>query len=343
MKRRTFLGSGLGVTTVAAVPAVAQDSLSFSLVTDRAAAATTLAARMAAMSDGRIIFEVKAAGTEAAPGFLDSVASGEADLFLTSQDAFVARNPAFGLFSSMPGGMSASELESWIMVADGRMMWDALGEEFGIKSFSAGDDGAMPLWSREPINGLADLSSGPVGSTGLGLQLLNELGIGDVVDVMSGLDFKNLVAFDGFTPSQMAASGLLSSFPHMTTPNAGRPSATLGVGINLSRWTALPEADQFLIERCIMAEHGTQRALALHNNVLALNENASVIIEHETAQDVWDAQIAGANAILSKMFDAGDLAADAADAYLYFINDVAGWSAIGETAYFLGRKEALSQ
>jgi hypothetical protein len=43
------------------------------------------------------------------------------------------------------------------------------------------------------------------------------------------------------------------------------------------------------------------------------------------------------------MFDAGDFAADAADAYLYYIGDVAGWSEIGETAYFLGRKEALSQ
>jgi hypothetical protein len=92
-----------------------------------------------------------------------------------------------------------------------------------------------------------------------------------------------------------------------------------------------------------MAEHGTQRALAMHNNVQAISAAAETLITHDMPQDIWDAQIAGSNRILSAMFDAGDQAADAADAYLYFIRDVAGWSEIGETAYFLGRKEALSQ
>lgn len=343
MKRRTLLGAGLGVATVAAAPAIAQDQLSLSLVTDRTDAASALAARIAAMSGGRISLEVSVSGSDAAPGFLDSVSSGDVDLYLTAQDAFVPRNPAFGLFSAMPGGMTSSELESWIWVADGRLMWDLLCEEFGIKSFMVGDEGAMPMWSQAPITGLADLKAGPVGSTGLGLQLLKEMGIPDVVDVMSGADLTTLVAFDGLTVAQMASSGLLSKFPHMTTPNAGRPSAMLSVGVNLSRWSKLSEADQLLIERCFMAEHGTQRALSLHNNIVALNDPASTVSTHEMPADIWDAQIAGANVVLSKMFDANDAAADAANAYFYFISDVAGWSEIGETAYFLGRKEALSQ
>ncbi|MEH6524230.1 hypothetical protein [Sulfitobacter sp.] len=343
MKRRTLLGAGLGVAAVAAAPVAAQDQLSLSLVTDRIAAASDLSARISAMSGGRITVEVREADSDAAPGFLDDVSGGAADMYLTSQDAFVSRNPAFGLFAAMPGGMSASELESWILVGDGQLVWDALGEEFGIKCFMAGDDGAMPVWSREPINGLAGLQSGPVGSTGLGLQLLTEMGVGTVVDVMSGADYGPLLALEGFSAAQMAASGLLSSFPHMTTPNAGRPSATLSVGVNLSRWSSLSETDRFLIERGIIAEHGTQRALAMHNNVVTLGEVGPAVTAHEMPQDIWDAQIAAANTVLANMFDAGDFAADAADAYLYYIGDVAGWSEIGETAYFLGRKEALSQ
>jgi hypothetical protein len=81
----------------------------------------------------------------------------------------------------------------------------------------------------------------------------------------------------------------------------------------------------------------------MHNNVVTLAQAGSDITAHEMPQDIWDAQIAAANTVLANMFDAGDNAADAADAYLYFIADVAGWSEIGETAYFLGRKEALSQ
>ena len=342
MKRRTLLGGALGVATVAATPVVAQDKIVLSLLTDRSSAATALADRIGAISDGRISVDVRATDSETAPDFLDDVSGDSADMYLCSQDAFVSRNPAFGLFSAMPGGMSASELESWVFVSDGRLMWDSLGEALGIKSFIAGDDGAMPLWSRNPITGLSDLSSGPVGSTGLGQKLLEDMGVRKVVDVKSGNDVSSLIALEGFSPAQMAELGLLSDFPHMTTPNASRPSATLSVGINLSRWNALSEADQHLIERCITAEHGTQRNLAMHNNVVTLAEAGSNVTAHEMPQDIWDAQIASAGALLASMFDAGDAAADAADAYLYFIRDIADWSEIGETAYFLGRNQALS-
>lgn len=345
MKRRTFLGAGLGITATAAAaaPAAAQGQLSLSLLTDRAEVASALAERVAGMSDGRITLEVTVAGSDAAFGFLDKVSAGDADMYLTSQDAFVPRNPAFGLFSAMPGGMSASELESWILASDGGIMWDDLGAEFGVKCFMAGDDGVMPLWSRDPISGLADLASGPVGSSGLGLQLLTEMGVNETVDVLSGADLGSLVALEGLSAAQMAASGLLSTYPHMITPNAGRPSAMLSAGVNLERWSGLSETDQVLLERCIMAEHGTQRALTMHQNVAALSKAGSAIITHEMPEDIWAAQMAAANTLMVKMFDAGDLAADAADGYLYFIGDVAGWSEIGETAYFLGRKKALSQ
>lgn len=343
MKRRTLLGVGLGVAATSATPVVAQDRLTLSLVTDRGDAGASLAARIAAVTGGRITLDVTTAGSDAAPGFLDSVSGGDADMYLTSQDAFVARNPAMGLFAAMPGGMSPSELEGWIKVADGRFMWDLLGEEFGVKSFLAGDDGAMPMWSRAPITGLSDLSGGPVGSTGLGLQVLADMGVSNTVDVLSGADLSSLTALEGLSVMQMADAGLLGAFPHMTSPNAGRPSAAVSVGVNLSRWSALSDADKSMMEICIMAEHGTQRALAAHNNVVALTNAGSAVTSHEMPQDIWDAQIAGANTVMASMFDAGDVAADTADAYLYFIGDVAGWSEIGETAYFLGRKQALSQ
>jgi len=342
MKRRTLLRGALGVTTVAVTPVVAQDKITLSLVTDRQSAAAALALRIAAISDGRINIDVRATGSEKGLSFLDDVSAHGADMYLTSPDAFVSRNPALGLFSAMPGGLSASELESWLFVSDGGLMWDTLGEELGIKSFIAGDDGAMPLWSRKPITRLSDLSSGPVGSTGLGLQVLTEMGVRKVVDIMSDTDVSSLVALEGFSPAQMAKLDLLSDFPHMTTPNASRPSATVSVGINLSRWGALSKADQHLIERCITAEHGTQRNLAMHNNVVTLAQAGSAVTAHEMPQAIWDAQMASADVVLANIFDAGDAAADAADAYLYFIRDIANWSEIGETAYFLGRKQALT-
>ncbi|MEJ6403575.1 hypothetical protein [Yoonia sp. 2307UL14-13] len=341
MKRRTLLGAGLASASVLAVPATAQNRLALSLVTDRPDAANALAERVAKVSSDRITIEVAASDAADAAGFLDGVSGGGSDMYLTSSDAFVARNPAFGLFAAMPGGMSASELESWVLVADGRFMLDLLGEEFGIKAFIAGDDGAMPIWSRAPLQGLSDLIGGTVVSAGLGLNVLTEMGVGNTVDVMSATDLGGATAIEGLSITQMAAAGLLETFPHMATPNAGRPSAMLNLGVNITTWSNLPESDRMLLERCIMAEHSTQRALALHRNVTAIAD--ATVTAQAMPQDIWDAQITAANAVMTGMFDAGDVAADTADAYLYFISDVAGWSEIGETAYFLGRKQALSQ
>lgn len=341
MKRRTLLGAGLASASVLAAPATAQNRLTLSLATDRPDAAGALADRVARVSGGRISIDVAASGAADAAGYLDMVSGGQSDMYLTSPDAFVARNPAFGLFAAMPGGMSASELESWVLVADGRFMLDLLGEEFGVKAFIAGDDGAMPIWSRAPLQGLGDLTGGTVASAGLGLNVLAEMGVANTVDVMSDTDLSNATAIEGLSVTQMAAAGLLDTFPHMATPNAGRPSAMLSLGVNLSTWSGLSDADRMILERCIMAEHSTQRALALHRNVAAIADAA--VTEQEMPQDIWDAQIAAANTVMTGMFGAGDIAADTADAYLYFISDVAGWSEIGETAYFLGRKQALSQ
>ncbi len=344
MKRRTLLGTGLGVMAVAGTTAHAQSAVALTLVTDRPAAAQALADRVARTSGGTIQITVQTAPASDAAGFLSTVSSGGADMYLSAEEAFVDTNAAFGIFSSMPGGMSPSELESWVLVADGRFMWDILGEEYGIKSFMAGDDGPMPIWSKAPLSGAGDLTGSKVGSVGLGVNVMRAMGASDVSDIrISGVDVASLDAFEGLNVAQMAAAGLLGTFPHMTTPNAGRPASALSVGFNLGTWDALSETDQLLLDRCIMAEHGLNRAKAMHDSATALQAAGNAVTSHEMPQDIWNAQITASNATMLEIIESGDLGADVGDAYLYFIGDVAGWSEIGETAFFLGRKGALSQ
>lgn len=344
MKRRTLLGTGLGVMAVAGAPARAQSAVALSLITDRPAAAQSLADRVARTSGGTVQINVQSVPASDAAGFLATVSSGDADMYLSAEEAFIDTDAAFGIFSSMPGGMSPSELESWIQVADGRFMWDILGEEYGVKCFMAGDDGPMPIWSKAPLSGAGDLIGGPVGSVGLGVNVMRAMGASDVTDIRaSDPDLATLDAFEGLNVAQMAAAGLLDTFPHMTTPNAGRPASALSIGFNLGTWQGLTAEIQTLLERCIMAEHGSNRAKAMHDSAVALQAAGTAITSHEMPQDIWNAQINASNATMLEIIESGDLGADVGDAYLYFIGDVAGWSEIGETAFFLGRKGALTQ
>ncbi len=344
MKRRTLLGTGLGAMVVAGTPVQAQSATVLRLISDRPAAAQAFAERVTRISGGSLRIEVQSASATDPAGFLATVSDGATDMYLSAEEAFVGTDAAFGIFSSMPGGMSPSELESWILVADGRFIWDILGEAYGVKSFLIGDDGPMPIWSKVPLSGADDLLNGRVGSVGLGVNVMRAMGAADIVDMRANaVDVASLDAFEGLSVAQMAEAGLLPRFPHMTTANAGRPTSSLSVGFNLAVWDGLSESDQLLLESCMMAQHGDHRSKSLHDSAFALQAAGGDITSHEIPQDIWNAQITASNTVMLEIIESGDLGADVGDAYLYFIGDVARWSEIGESAFFLGRKGALSK
>ncbi|MEM9707723.1 MAG: hypothetical protein AAF871_02955 [Pseudomonadota bacterium] len=345
MKRRTVLGAGLGGLALSATAVSAQSRIPLSIVTDMPERAEGLARRVSAASAGRIAISVREAPASDAPGFLDAAGSGRVDGFVAYEDAFIADNPAYALFSAMPGGMSPSECEGWCEVADGTFFRDILGEEHGVKTFAFGDDGPMPLWSKEPLRGLSSLTSARIGTRGMGLQAYREMGAGSVEDITQARarDLRRFDLIEGMSYSEMAERELLGVFTHAVAPNAIRPMSTRAFGINLAKWQGMSPEDQTLLERCVTAEHGAIRAKAKHDNALTMRQVDGQVSSDAMPDDIWNAQIAAANALMGKMFDAGNTAADAADAYLYFLADVAGWSEIGEVAYFNGRKEVLSQ
>ncbi|WP_162561664.1 hypothetical protein [Yoonia vestfoldensis] len=344
MKRRTLLGTGLGAMVVAGQTAQAQTAMTLSLITDRPDAGRALAARLAAVSGGTIEVTVTESPSTEAAGFLDTVSSGGADMYLSAEEAFIGTNPAFGIYSAMPGGMSPSELEGWLSAGDGRFLLDLLGEEYGVKSFMIGDDGPLPLWSKAPLIGMNDLTGAAAGSVGLGVNAMRAMGVGNVVDIRAeAVDLSSLDVFEGLSVAQMDAQGLLATFPHITTPNAGRPSAALSLGVNLATWNALSDVNKSLLERAITAEHGMNRTITMHDSAVALQAAGDAITRHDMPADIWDAQIAAANQVMSDIFGSGNLGADVADGYLFFIGDVAGWSEIGEAAFVSARKGALAQ
>lgn len=343
MERRTVLGLGLGMGAVAASanPAAAQGAVSLTLKTDFADMGAALADRVSRTSGGEITINVEA--MDAGAGLLADVSGGSADMYLTVEDAFIAENPAFGFFACTPGGMSPSEFEAWVIVSDGRYMWDLLGESYGIKSFMAGDLGPMPIWSKAAIGSMSDLLNAKVGSSGLALMALQEMGVANVTDISDpGADLGGLDVIDGLSVAKMADRDLLGQFSHMTSANALRPMCGLSLGVNAESWAGLSETQQAMVERCIMAEHGVQRALAMHQNASVLSGAGDAVTSHAIPEDIWAAQMSAASGVVSSMFDAGDVPADTADAYLYFIEDVARWSEIGEAAFFNGRNSALS-
>ncbi|MFQ6553381.1 hypothetical protein AAD018_013670 [Aestuariibius insulae] len=339
MKRRSVLaglagGAGIGL----AAPALAQAARRLRMITDRSEDGTRLAERIARLSDGRVTLDLSVRPAEEAAGFREAVGDGSADLYLASDAAFVADDPALMLFSAMPGGMASQEMEAWIYVSSGAAVWDRIGQAANVTSFLAGDTGPMPIWSREPITSIASIQ-GPIASMGAGLLAWERMGVSPVA---LGADMTEAFGIEGLSVQEIVERDLHQTFPYLCAPSAGLPSSAITLGVNRDLVAELGESGALLIERCAAAHNGQVRSQAAYRNAQAFTAISSDVTLLDEAPELWQAQMEAGRALLEDMQGLDESRAGAVESYLLFLRDVAGWSDIGEASYFEGRKRILS-
>ena len=140
--------------------------------------AERVAARISALSGGRVEVQVYAAG-EIVPAFevLDAVGGGAADLGHTAAFYWQGKMPAAHFFTTVPFGLTPHEHVAWVEHGGGQALWDELYAPFGVKPFMAGNTGiCMGGWYRREIRSLDDLSGLKLRSVGLGGEVFRRLG-----------------------------------------------------------------------------------------------------------------------------------------------------------------------
>ena len=345
MTRRTFLKQSIGGAALVSVasPAVAQSATTLRLLTTDEQAASTLADLISTTTGGAMTVETTVVPIAEAETLLDRVASGDADMCLSSLDRFLAKNLAFGLFASMPFGMSTSELEGWVHASDGADMLSILGEENGVSFHFAGDTGTKPMWSKQPLTDVASLQRLAVGSTGLCSVNLQQIGVQSVADLHdAATDLSSLDVIDGLSVADMEQSGLLGEFTHATLANPNTPSGVLTLAISNGAFGGLTETEQLLLQRACSASLAIGRARRFHDHATAMAALGGAVTVSDLPEDIWRALSDGAQSVLTAIFEEGGTQATIVDAYVYFITDIATWSEIGEAAFFTGRKRLNS-
>ena len=152
MKRRAFLGgAGAALTALPAAPALARTRRELTMISvwpERlpGAGAKRIAERITAASDGALTVTVVPSGSLVPPfETFDAVAAGKADLYYGAEFFWHFKSPAFSLFSGLPFGLTATELNAWIRHGGGQKHWDALSARFNLKPFLAGNLGGSQI------------------------------------------------------------------------------------------------------------------------------------------------------------------------------------------------------
>lgn len=339
MTRRNFLKKSIGggALLVAAVPVASQTSESLRLLSADTTSAEALKLRIEVATDGGMPIELSS--VEDASTLLAAVANGEADMALAPLHRFVDQNLAFGMFDSMPFGLGAGELEGWISASDGREMLDLISGEFGTTCFLVKDDGVLPMWSRAPIADASSMSGLKIGSRGLGIQSLQAMGVTAVSDLNdASVSWSDLDVLDGVTVVEMQARGLTDTFPHLTNVNPNTPTCLSVLIVNNAKLDEMLDSARIVLQRACSAEFLTSRSKAFHDNATALSAAGDALSSYDLPDDVWTGLNTAAQSVLKDIFDSGQAQASIVDAYIYYLTDIAGWSEIGEAAYYSGRK-----
>ncbi len=193
MDRRTFLKStGAAVATGGAAAHVGsanaaqnRDGDQITLRTALAPAfangylrdrADRLSLRLRELTGGRIslqFFEHGAAGH-------DVLLSGAGDAYFGTEADHIDRHPGLAFLSALPGdlGLAPEHFAMWLQAGGGQMHWDRITGDIGVKAFAAGHSGRrVGLWSKAPLDLLADLHARSIRVTGMAADVAAHLGM----------------------------------------------------------------------------------------------------------------------------------------------------------------------
>ena len=124
------------------------------------AGAETLANYINELSGGSLIIKVFGAGALVPPlGVFDYVSSGGAEMGHSGAYYWKGKSAAAQFFSSVPFGMTAQEMNSWLYYGGGLNLWEEVYKDFDLVPRPAGNTGVqMGGWFNKEINTTDDLN-----------------------------------------------------------------------------------------------------------------------------------------------------------------------------------------
>lgn len=352
MKRRTLL-SATGAAAVAAAtfpaPAIAQGIRELKLVVSwprsMAQEEERLARHITEISGGRLKVTVFGAG-ELVGAFeaFDAVSEGLAEMYASADYYWHERSPAFNFFTSVPFGLTASEMITWLYRGGGQELWDELSAGFNIKPFAMGNSGAqMGGWYNEEMTSVDDFKALRIRIPALGGEMLRRLGAVPVLlgasEIVPALQSGALDAAEWTHPWGDLTLGLHTAAKYYYYPGVQDPGATLSLGVNKTLWDSLSAEEKSLITTATAAQYSHYNATTRFNAAQGLDV---LLDEHGVQLHRFDDKILRTFGVLSGEVLAEIGASDPLtrrvyESYMKFHKAARRWTDISDRAYLNAR------
>jgi TRAP-type mannitol/chloroaromatic compound transport system substrate-binding protein len=308
-------------------------------------AADRLVERIRAMSGGRLSIEVHGAGEVVPPHeVFDAVSSGTAQMGHAAPHYWMERIPAAALFSGVPFGMTAVEMNAWFYYGGGLDLWRELYAPFGVLPFPAGNAGVQAGgWFRKPVQDSADFKGLRMRIAGLGGQVLARLGAVPVTmpakDIVNALRTGRLDAAEFVGPHIDMAMGLYKAAKYYYMPGWQEPGSPVECIVNEKAWHGLPDDLRAIVACACQAMNNDLLSELTAHNALALETLADRhgVVLSRFPETVIE-KLRSETALVLAEYAAQDAATGRVhDACRKFAPQVGRWTAVSDAAYLAFR------
>ncbi len=184
----------------------------------------------------------------------DAASTGEIDAFHSGPYYWKGKNSAFALFSGMPFGFDAEEINSWMIYGDGLKLWRELYGRYNLYPLLGGNTNIqMGGWFRKEIKSLADMKGLKMRIPGLGGEVMAKLGVNPVLlpagEIYTSLERGVIDATEWVGPALDIKMGFYKVAPYYYS-GWHEPGSILELTFNKAFWKKLSDEQKQMIEVC---------------------------------------------------------------------------------------------
>ena len=240
------------------------------------------------MSGGRLKWEVMASGTVVGPfEVLDAVHRGVIDATHTWPGYWAGKHPAAGLYAPPPGGpfgLGREEFISWLFAGGGAELYNELLQKELKLDVVALFTAVVPYWEafgwlRKPFTNLDDLRKLKFRTSGLGLEMMKNMGIAVVTlpgaEVLPALERGTIDGVEWAIPSHDILMGFHNVAKYYYMPDIRQPPSYQEVVVNKKKWEELPADLKAIVKYAGWAEIVRMTAFAVDMDSKAAEELVS--------------------------------------------------------------------
>lgn len=298
------------------------------------------------MSQGRLDIKVYGAG-ELFPALevFDRVRSGQVQMGHSAAYYWQGKLPASVFFTSVPFGMNANGMMSWLDSGGGQELWDKLYGPIGLKALPCGNTGVqMGGWFNREMKTLADFKGLKMRMPGLGGKVIAKAGAKPILlpggEILTSLQTGVIDATEWVGPYHDYVMGFHKAAKYYYSGGWHEPGSVLELIINRQAWDELSPDLQAIVKAA-----ASQTNMSLYTQWMAKDSEyyAKIISEGKTQmreypKEVTKAMKGYAKELKEEIAETSDLAAEIYKSYQDFQDQYEAYQEVSERAYVRNQK-----